>query len=146
MMAIMCCPLVEGYGQTESSAGILYSNTLDTSHGQFAELATTVEVKTCDLPEMRYRSTDTDSNGHLSPRGELWVRGPHVFLGYYKQPDQTAEAITSDGWLKTGDVVQIMPHSNAFKIIDRKKNIFKLQQGEYVAPEKVEHIYSKNPH
>lgn len=50
-------------------------------------------------------------------------------MGYYKQPDQTAETITSDGWLKTGDVVQILPHSKAFKIIDRKKNIFKLQQG-----------------
>ena len=95
---------------------------------------------------MRYKPIDSDSNGQQSPRGQLWIKGPHVFIGYYKQPDLTAEAITPDGWLKTGDVVQIMPHSNAFKIIDRKKNIFKLQQGEYVAPEKVEHVYSKNPH
>lgn len=42
MMAIMCCPLIEGYGSTETTAGIAYSNTLDPSHGQFAELATTV--------------------------------------------------------------------------------------------------------
>lgn len=42
MMAIMCCPLIEGYGQTESSAGIMYSNTKDLTHGQFAELAETV--------------------------------------------------------------------------------------------------------
>lgn len=55
-------------------------------------------------------------------------------MGYYKQPDLTEQAITQDGWLKTGDVVQVFPYVNAFKIIDRKKNIFKLQQGEYVAP------------
>ena len=60
-----------------------------------------------------------------------------MFLGYYKQPDLTEQAITSDGWLKTGDIVQVFPEYNSFKIIDRRKNIFKLQQGEYVAPEKV---------
>ena len=65
-------------------------------------------------------------------------------MGYYKQPDLTEQAITPDGWLKTGDVVQVFPYVNAFKIIDRKKNIFKLQQGEYVAPEKVENVYSKH--
>jgi long-chain acyl-CoA synthetase len=134
MMTIMCCPLIEGYGQTESSAGIMYSSIDDPTHGQFAEIANAVEVKTCDIPEMRYTSEDKDEHGHNSPRGELWVRGPHVFLGYYKQPDVTRETIMEDGWLRTGDVVQIMPFSHAFKIIDRRKNIFKLQQGEYVAP------------
>ena len=66
-MAIMCCPLIEGYGQTESSAGIMYSNTRDTTHGQFAELAPTVEVKTCDIPEMKYTADDV-VNGIPSPR------------------------------------------------------------------------------
>jgi len=87
---------------------------------------------------MRYTSEDKDEEtGKPLPRGELWVRGPQIFKGYYKMPGETKDTITSDGWLKTGDVVQIMDGGKAFKIIDRKKNIFKLQQGEYIAPDKV---------
>ena len=58
-------------------------------------------------------------------------------MGYYKDKEKTLYAITPDGWLKTGDVGMIVPGINALKIIDRRKNIFKLQQGEYVAAEKV---------
>jgi long-chain acyl-CoA synthetase len=92
---------------------------------------------------MKYTSFDRDLEENESPRGEIWVRGPQVFLGYYKQPDMTKDTITHDGWLKTGDVAQIIPHSHDIKIIDRKKNIFKLQQGEYIAPDKVENVYCK---
>jgi long-chain acyl-CoA synthetase len=66
-----------------------------------------------------------------------------VFLGYYKQPEVTKETITADGWLKTGDVAEIHPENKGFKIIDRKKNIFKLQQGEYLAPDRIEGYYAK---
>lgn len=57
------------------------------------------------------------------------MRGPQIFLGYYKQPEVTKDTITSDRWLKTGDIAQFNPENKGFKIIDRKKNIFKLQQG-----------------
>ena len=54
--------------------------------------------------------------------------------------ERTAEALNEDGWINSGDVAAILPNG-AVKIIDRAKNIFKLNQGEYVAPEKLENIY-----
>lgn len=77
---------------------------------------------------MKYTSQDVDKNNNLVPRGEIWVRGPQIFSGYYKREDLAKETIDAEGWVKTGDVGLITPNLG-LKIIDRKKNIFKLQQG-----------------
>ena len=78
------------------------------------------------------------------PRGELLVKGPVVFQGYFKDDERNKEAFDADGWLHTGDVVEIW-NNGAIKIIDRKKHLFKLSQAEYISPEKLENIYNKSP-
>lgn len=56
MKAIMCCPLLEGYGQTESSAAVLYSRAYDRHYGVLSEISACAELKLADIPEMKYTS------------------------------------------------------------------------------------------
>ena len=129
------CPILEGYGLTESAAGTCIMDPEDIVTGHVGGPCESVKFRLKDLPEMSYLSTDEPY-----PRGECCMKGPCIFSGYYKRPDKTSEAFDSEGWFLTGDVVQVYPNGS-MKIIDRSKNIFKLSQGEYIAPEKIEQIF-----
>jgi len=73
------------------------------------------------------------------PRGEICFWGPSVMKGYFKNPEKTKAAFHNE-WLMSGDVGMVLPNG-AIKIFDRAKNIFKLSQGEYIAPEKLENVF-----
>jgi long-chain acyl-CoA synthetase len=90
-------------------------------------------VRLRDIPEMGYSSQSSP------PKGEICFWGPCIMKGYFNNPEKTDEAF-QDGWLLSGDVGMILPNG-AIKIIDRAKNIFKLSQGEYIAPEKIENVF-----
>lgn len=102
------------------------------------------EIALYNIPEMGYLHTDTVHRGMpCQGRGEICIRGPNVFKGYYKDEEKTREAIDCEGWLHSGDV-GLWRLDGTLQIIDRKKSIFKLSQGEYVAPEKIEIILMRS--
>lgn len=138
-----CCPIFEGYGQTECCGAASITHQDDPLSGHVGGVLPTFLLKLEDVPEMNYFSTDTDEEGTSYPRGEICYKGESNFIGYFKEPEKTAETLDRDGWLHTGDVGELQPNG-ALRIIDRKKNIFKLSQGEYIASEKLELLYSKS--
>lgn len=139
------CAFLEGYGQTEGCTGSTITYADDTSLGHVGGPMHHIELKLIDVPDMGYTSADVDKLGRSMPRGEVCIRGPSNFQGYFKSPELTREIIDEEGWLHTGDVGAILPENKALRIIDRKKNCFKLAQGEYVAAEKIENVYLSSP-
>ena len=96
------------------------------------------EIKLVDAKDAGYFSTNHP------PQGEIYVRGPAIFKGYYKRPDLDKEAFTEDGWFRTGDVGQ-WNKDGTLSIIDRLKNLVKLSGGEYIAIEHLESVYKSCP-
>ncbi|CAL8305441.1 unnamed protein product [Boreogadus saida] len=135
LRAALGCQIFEGYGQTECAAACTFTMSGDANSGHVGAPLPCNIVKLEDVAEMNYFA----SNGE----GEVCIKGKNVFKGYLKDPEKTAEALDGDGWLHSGDIGKWMP-SGVLKIIDRKKNIFKLSQGEYIAPEKIENVYIRS--
>ncbi|XP_036312298.1 long-chain-fatty-acid--CoA ligase 1 isoform X2 [Pipistrellus kuhlii] len=135
LRAALGCQFYEGYGQTECTAGCSLTIPGDWTAGHVGAPMPCNLIKLVDVEEMNYLAAKGE--------GEVCVKGPNVFQGYLKDPAKTAEALDKDGWLHTGDIGKWLPNG-ALKIIDRKKHIFKLAQGEYIAPEKIENIYLRS--
>ncbi|XP_011945558.1 PREDICTED: long-chain-fatty-acid--CoA ligase 6 isoform X5 [Cercocebus atys] len=135
LRAALGCQVYEGYGQTECTAGCTFTTPGDWTSGHVGAPLPCNHIKLVDVEELNYWACKGE--------GEICVRGPNVFKGYLKDPDRTKEALDSDGWLHTGDIGKWLP-AGTLKVIDRKKHIFKLAQGEYVAPEKIENIYIRS--
>mmetsp|Transcript_1312 Transcript_1312/g.3208 ORF Transcript_1312/g.3208 Transcript_1312/m.3208 type:complete len:669 (+) Transcript_1312:212-2218(+) len=145
LRAVFGCPVIEGYGQTESSVTITAAMSDDLTLGHVGIPVPCNDLRLQSVPEMGYLYTDTEHNGEACfGRGEICFRGPNVFSEYYKMPEKTAETIDADGWVHTGDI-GLFTKEGKLRIIDRKKNIFKLAQGEYVAAEKIENILLRSP-
>lgn len=124
-----------GYGLTESYASTSCQANDDFSTGNNGPPLPSIEVCLESQPDLDYLVTDKPR-----PRGELLLRGNSIFLGYYKNEEETAKALEADGWFHTGDIAEF-DEFGRIRIIDRKKNVLKLSQGEYISPERIENVY-----
>ena len=118
--------IFEGYGMTEASPVIAVNNPKE----MIIKIGTV--GKAMEGTEMM-----------IADDGEILTRGPHVMMGYYKDPEYTKTIIDSDGWLHTGDI-GVMVDKIFLKITDRKKEIFKLSAGKYVAPQVIENMLKES--
>ncbi|PQM37518.1 long chain acyl-CoA synthetase 9 chloroplastic [Prunus yedoensis var. nudiflora] len=137
-------PIGQGYGLTETCAGGTFSEFDDTSVARVGAPLPCSFIKLIDWPEGGYLKTDSPM-----PRGEIVIGGPNVTLGYFKNEEKTRESYKVDEkgmrWFYTGDIGQF--HADGcLEIIDRKKDIVKLQHGEYVSLGKVEAALSVCPY
>jgi long-chain acyl-CoA synthetase len=131
------CPMIQGYGLTEV-CGLSVVGTPDVAKtGEIGKLSPAFEIKLKDVPDAGY------SHKNPNPQGELWYKGQPLSTGYFKNEQETKDAFTEEGWFKTGDVAEITERGT-LKIIDRKKNLVKLSNGEYIALEKIESFYRNN--
>lgn len=118
-------PIYEGYGLTEASPLIAVNHYING-----------VRIGTVGLP-VKYVEV------RLASDGEILVKGPNVMMGYYKDPEETNKTII-DGWLHTGDIA-VLEEGRFIKIIDRKKEMFKISGGKYVTPQPIEKRLVESP-
>ena len=126
---VFCCAgikIQEGYGLTETSPVIAVN------HGEFPLLRFGTVGPLLDNVQVK-----------IAEDGEILMKGPSLMMGYYKDPEKTAEVIDSEGWFHTGDIGELQD-LHILKITDRKKEIFKLSTGKYVAPQVVENIFKES--
>ncbi|PNX99167.1 long chain acyl-CoA synthetase 1-like protein, partial [Trifolium pratense] len=133
-----CAFVCQGYGLTETcgSTTLAYPDEM-CMLGTVGPVSIYNELQLEEVPEMGYNPLGSPSCG------EICLRGKTVFTSYHKNPELTRETI-KDGWFHTGDIGEMQPNG-VVKIIDRKKNLIKLSQGEYIALEHLENVYGITP-
>ena len=117
---------MEGYGLTETSP-VISVNQVAYPYMKFGSVGPVIENVEVKIAE----------------DGEILMKGPSLMLGYYKDPEKTSEAINKDGWFHTGDIGEL-DDLNILKITDRKKEIFKLSTGKYIAPQIIENRFKES--
>ena len=131
------CPVTQGYGLTETSP---------VTNSDYIDERMRPGAVGPPLPDTEERIVDLESGMREMPRGELGellIRGPQVMKGYFNQPEATAETITPDGWLHTGDIAS-MDDDGYVRIVDRKKELIKYK-GFQVAPAELEAVLLEHP-
>lgn len=129
-ISLAITPMVSGYGLTETTAMGALNDPMHWTDNALGDIPSSIEIKLVDFPDAGY------SASNHPPQGEVWIRGPPVFKGYFDNETETKEALTDDGWFKTGDIGEFDKNGH-LRMIDRKKNLVKTLNGEYIALEKV---------
>lgn len=126
----LCCPVIQGYGLTETCGAGLISYLDDLSSGHVGGPLPSTRVRLVCWDEGGYSSTDLSG-----PKGEIWLGGPCVATGFYKNPERTEEEFhIREGirWYATGDIGRIR-WDGTIVIIDRMKDIVKIQSGVHIS-------------
>jgi long-chain acyl-CoA synthetase len=128
-------PLLEGYGQTESGPVVSFNMPWQKMDGTVGK----------PIPHVTVRAVDPDTLKEMptGQTGEIWVKGPNVMKGYHNRPEETAKALTPDGWLRTGDMGELTPEG-FIRITGRLREMIKVA-GEMVFPAEVEHALLQHP-
>ena len=141
---LLSIPVLEGLGMTELAGAAFATNYHDLTNFTAGGIIGGAKMIIKSVPDLGY-SIDDVIDGINCPAGEICLKGPLVFKGYYKNDEENEKAFDKDGYFHTGDVGRLFPNlGNGLKIVDRVKEIFKLSQGEYIIPAKLESIYSKS--
>lgn len=135
-ISTLICPMLIGYGLTETCANTCV---LELNHFEYGVVGSLVGSVTCKLVDVADAGYYAKNN-----QGEILLKGASITKEYWKNEKETADAFTEDGWFQTGDIGE-WTSNGQLKIIDRKKNLVKTANGEYIALEKLESTYRSNP-
>jgi long-chain acyl-CoA synthetase len=119
----------------------------DVSTANVGPPLSSTRIRLVDVPEMGYLWSDLNEQGQHAPRGEIWIGGTPVAVGYFEMPEKTAEDFCDEmglHWFKTGDIGRLNP-DGTLSIVDRKKDLIKLSGGEYVALGAIEAVLKALP-